>query len=189
MLFSPGTCTLVAWVTRSIIASVQTAGIRKDLFAKTAETTLWSIISTQSKQNSKIHRPVYQGPRCVRIMKITGGRKFRDTLPYCRNFNFFKVNIRFRILNNKSFQRHVLWKETEVCCNNYWNNFILLYYITILLYIILLYYYITLYNLLEQLYIFVKQPYYQIVLNCLRLLTVLSVFIFPFHLLVCEVFF
>ena len=150
---------------------------------------MWSIISTQSKQNSKIHRPVYQGPRCVRIMKITVGRKFRDTLPYCRNFNFFKVNIRFRILNNKSFQRHVLWKETEVCCNNYWNNFILLYYITILLYIILLYYYITLYNLLEQLYIFVKQPYYQFVLNCLRLLTVQSVFIFPFHLLVCEVFF
>ena len=40
-----------------------------------------SNISSKSKQNSKILQPVYQGPRWVRLMKKTGGRKSRDTLP------------------------------------------------------------------------------------------------------------
>ena len=35
----------------------------------------------ESKLNSKILWPVYQGPRWVRIMKKTGGKKSRDTLP------------------------------------------------------------------------------------------------------------
>ena len=38
-------------------------------------------ILTKLKPNSKILQPVYQGPRWVRIMKKTGGRKSRDTLP------------------------------------------------------------------------------------------------------------
>ena len=51
-----------------------------------------SNILAKSKLNSKIPYPVYQGRRCVQIMK-KGGRKSRDTLPLTLEYQFTCLNI------------------------------------------------------------------------------------------------
>ena len=50
------------------------------------ETEPWSTISAKSNQNSRIFQPVYQGPRWVRIVEKTGGRKSRDTHTFVMRF-------------------------------------------------------------------------------------------------------
>ena len=67
--------------------------------------TLWSNISAKLKPNSKILKPVYQGPRWVRIMEKNGGWKSRDTLLLRRSgrLQWQNHHISFRVSKKNSF--------------------------------------------------------------------------------------
>ena len=80
-------------------------------YRKNAELFKSSNISAKTKPNSKVF---YQGPRWFRIMKKTGGRKSRDTLPLSKT-NRIKYTVATKRRPTKLLARNKLLTPAVRC--------------------------------------------------------------------------